>query len=217
MVSGESPGLKRAEPTPKPLAPADQYAAMFSSVTPPTGISSVPFGRIAFHALMMFGGICSPGKAFSALAPCRSAARASVGVATPGKLTRPIARVLRITCSSMLGLTTSMPPASATKATSSSVSTVPAPTTTLCGRPSARILMLSSARGEFRGTSTMVIPASTSAFPVANASCDSSPRRMATTGHARSARSQRSSAFSSPRATEVSAAAWGWGWVTARG
>mmetsp|Transcript_159368 Transcript_159368/g.290711 ORF Transcript_159368/g.290711 Transcript_159368/m.290711 type:complete len:367 (+) Transcript_159368:275-1375(+) len=169
---------------PKPSTPAAQYSCKFSGVTPPVGISNESFGSTARQAFRILGGSCSPGKAFTASAPKRSAAKASVGVAHPGMLRRPSSLVLLMTDSSMLGLTMSMPPASATLCTSSATSTVPAPTTTSAGTLSASSLMLEKASGEFRGTSTIRKPASTTTLPTSTASSGLIPLKIVTMGQA---------------------------------
>ena len=86
--------------------------------------------------------IISAGNAFSASAPALSAAKASVGVATPGIAIRPRALAAAITATSACGMTIRSPPASATAATSAGVFTVPAPISASGGAIARIALML---------------------------------------------------------------------------
>ena len=111
------------------------------------------------------GEMISPGNSFSTSAPASNAAKASVGVITPGAETRSSDLAQAITSGFMLGDTMICPPAPATAWTSSSVSTVPAPTTARPSSTLARWRIDSSGSGEFSGTSMMRMPAETSASP----------------------------------------------------
>ena len=124
----------------------------------------------------------SAGNSFSPSAPAFSAAKPSDGVITPGSDASPAAFAARTTSASKFGATTSLPPASFTRATSAASSTVPAPTSAWCAwRPASR-LMLSNGCGELSGTSMTVTPASISASPMASISSGFTPRRIATIG-----------------------------------
>ena len=85
-------------------------------------------GSTARHASSAAGGSWSAGNILSPSAPAASAANASVGVATPGTQTRPCRLASRMTATSACGITIRRPPAALTRATSSTSSTVPAPT-----------------------------------------------------------------------------------------
>src|SRR5215204_411626 len=100
---------------------------MLSGLMPPTGSSSVSFGTTARQAFTTIGGRFSAGNILSPAAPHFSAAKASVGVATPGVQASPAATARAITAASPCGMTTSRPPASRTRSTSAGSSTVPAP------------------------------------------------------------------------------------------
>jgi len=110
---------------------------------------------------------------------------ASVGVYTPGRLTSPAALVALTTAGSRFGLTTSLAPVAATLATCSTVSTVPAPMRARSPTAATRFAIVLSTSGSAcprRGTSRIVIPASTSASPTSAALAGCSPVRIATTG-----------------------------------
>src|SRR4051794_12775710 len=134
----------------------------------------------------------SAGKSLRAAAPALSAAKPSVGVATPGRQARPAALAARTTSGSPCGMTTSRPPASCSLRTSAGSSTVPAPTTTSGGSAFASLAMLANGSGELSGTSIRLKPASTSVVPTASASSGTRPRRMATSGRASKAASKAS-------------------------
>ena len=119
------------------------------------------------------------GNIFSPFAPAASAAKHSVGVSTPGQLCIPAALVAAITPGSALGDTTSLPPAAATPATSSTVSTVPAPISACPPKARTMAAMLSNGSGEFSGTSIEVMPLAISASAIGTASAGVIPRRMA--------------------------------------
>src|SRR6266567_5825063 len=140
--SALAPGVYRFEPVPNPFAPAVQYAAMLSGRTPPTANTSASLGRTARHALSAAGGSCSAGNILSPSAPASSAAKASVGVATPGTHASPARLASRTTAPSACGMTISRPPASATRATAAGLSTVPAPVRQRSPKISARSEML---------------------------------------------------------------------------
>ena len=127
---------------------------------------------------------CGPstlaGKNLSADAPIRSANRASVGVKTPGIVTRPSSLACPMTSSSMFGLTINRPPALATLRTSAAESTVPAPTSADAGKTEAMRSIDVNGSGELSGTSTASIPASSTICAIAAASLGCMPRRMAT-------------------------------------
>ena len=123
-----APGRYRFDPVPKPSAPAAQYGPMLSGRMPLTAKTGASLGRTARHALSAAGGNWSAGNIFSPSAPAPSAANASVGVATPGTQTSPCRFASRMIAVSACGITISRPPAAPTRATSSTVSTVPAPT-----------------------------------------------------------------------------------------
>ena len=61
---------------------------MFSGVMPPTGSSGTSAGSTARQAFNAAGPSVSAGNSLSASAPARSAANASLGVATPGTQAR---------------------------------------------------------------------------------------------------------------------------------
>ncbi|KAG1317342.1 hypothetical protein G6F63_015709 [Rhizopus arrhizus] len=131
-----------------------------SGVMPPTGTSAMG-GRItARQAFSTTGPSCSAGNIFSTSAPAASAAKASVGVATPGQDAMPSGLAVRITAASLCGMTISSPPASWTRAQSSGFSTVPAPIRQSVGRAARIARMLASGSGEFSGTSIRRKPAS---------------------------------------------------------
>jgi branched-chain amino acid transport system permease protein len=88
-LMGVMPGLKSAEPMPKPLAPAVRKAGMLSGEMPPTGKTSVSAGSTARRALSTGGVIISAGNIFNPLAPAARAAKASLAVMTPGRQTMP--------------------------------------------------------------------------------------------------------------------------------
>mmetsp|Transcript_7292 Transcript_7292/g.20187 ORF Transcript_7292/g.20187 Transcript_7292/m.20187 type:complete len:216 (-) Transcript_7292:883-1530(-) len=136
-------------------------------------------------------GTSSAGKTCRASAPCCTAARASLGVQTPGRLRRPRLRAQRTRSPSRWGLATSAPPARATARTSSLVTTVPAPTSTLLGSASTSRPMISSAPGKLRGTSMIRTPASASVLPACTASAGCTPCSTVTTGQATRACSNR--------------------------
>ncbi|MNN88399.1 hypothetical protein D3C81_2060800 [compost metagenome] len=87
---------------------------MLSGVIPPTGARIVPAGNTASQALTTAGPICSAGNSFSTSAPSASAAKASVGVATPGDRYSPAAFAARRTFGSLWGMTITWPPAAFT-------------------------------------------------------------------------------------------------------
>src|SRR5438128_5231864 len=130
--SGAPLGRYKFEPVPKPLAPTAQYGAMLSGRIPPTGKTSVSGGSTARHAFNTAGDKCSAGNIFSPSAPAASAANASVGVATPGTQRSPCRFASRMTDTSPCGMTISLPPAAATRATSATSITVPAPVRHRC-------------------------------------------------------------------------------------
>ena len=101
---------------------------------------------------------------------------------TPGQLAMPAALVAMMTRASQLGDTISRPPASATRPTSSGVSTVPAPISAMSPWASAMRRMLAKGSGEFSGTSIRVMPASMQARATSTASSGVTPRRMAMMG-----------------------------------
>ena len=149
---------------------------------PPTGRKIVSFGNTARIARSTGTPTSSAGNSFSASAPARRAAKPSVGVATPGMQTMPACLAAVITAVSPCGMTISRPPASPISVTCRGVITVPAPIRQLSPKRCTSRRMLSSGRGEFIGTSRMVMPAATSASPTATASSGVSPRRMAVNG-----------------------------------
>ena len=87
---------------------------MLLGVMPPTGKTAIPAGSMARHALReAVGPSVSAGNSLSPSAPARSAANASLGVATPGRQAMsPAALAALITSGSVCGITTSRPPAS---------------------------------------------------------------------------------------------------------
>ncbi|ABJ03308.1 aldolase [Escherichia coli] len=153
---------------------------MVSGVIPPTGNIGTDCGITARQALVTSGVICSAGNSLMALAPCSMAAKASVGVATPGAQYIPSARARRITAVSQCGITIIWPPASLTATTCSTESTVPAPTRQSLGRASRSKLILCNASGEFIGISIRRNPAAYSFSPMATISSGFTPRKMAT-------------------------------------
>ena len=126
---------------------------MVSGAIPPTGNRRVPAGSTARIALMTRGPTSSAGNIFRASAPADSAAKASVGVAIPGRLTNPAALAARITAVSACGMTTRSAPISFSRATCSTARTVPAPTSASRGSRRRMAAMLSNGSGEFSGTS----------------------------------------------------------------
>ena len=125
------PGVNSPEPRPKPSAPAACQAGITWGEMPPTASTGTWRGSTAFSAFITTGEPASAGKNFSTSAPARIAAKASLGVKNPGPEIIPAALVAAITSGSVAGETTSRPPAAATRSTSSVVSTVPAPTSTV--------------------------------------------------------------------------------------
>src|SRR6478736_2443523 len=166
---------------------------MLSGLMPPTGSTIVPGGSTARHALMICGGTASAGKSLIASAPALRAAKASVGVATPGVHIKRSSLARRITATSACGMTIRLPPTSRTPLTLSGSRTVPAPMSTESGISRARISMLLKGSGEFSGTSMMRNPASTRRIPTLLASSGRRPLRMATRG--RSVRYSRSTSI----------------------
>ena len=175
------PGLYSADPIPKPLAPAARQGAMLSGVMPPTGNTSVPTGSTASMALSTAGDAASAGNSLSPWAPATSAANASVGVAMPGRQTRPRRTASRTTSGLKLGDTISSPPAACTSRTWAASRTVPAPTSAPGWRCASRAILFSGC-GELSGTSSNPKPAWASASPMAGASAGVSPRKIATSG-----------------------------------
>ena len=100
----------------------------------------------------------------------------------PGTAIIPRAFAATTKDGSACGVTSSRPPASATEATSETVVTVPAPTSIRAPKSRASSAMLSSGRGELSGTSTIAIPAASSAPAIAPASSGATPRRIAISG-----------------------------------
>ncbi|MCY1371028.1 hypothetical protein D9M69_581550 [compost metagenome] len=156
---------------------------MESGTMPPTGTMAMGGVSTARQALRPTGPRASAGNILSTSAPAASAAKASVGVATPGAQARPAALAARITAGSPCGITTSCPPASAILAQDSGLSTVPAPIRQSAGRASRIARMLRSGSGEFSGTSMRRKPVSYKARPMAMASSGLRPRRMAIRPH----------------------------------
>src|SRR5471032_196173 len=173
------PGLNNPEPRPKPLTPASINTCMLSGVIPPTGAKMVPAGNTASQAFTTAGPICSAGNIFSTSAPSANAAKASVGVATPGDKNNPAAFAARNTLGSLWGMTITWPPAAFTSSTCSGVSTVPAPIRQSAGKVLRRMRILSYGSGELSGTSMTRNPAAYRTFPMAAASCGRRPRRIA--------------------------------------
>src|SRR5580704_1030078 len=149
---------------------------------PPTGMSRVSFGSTARIERTTLGAIISPGKSLSASAPAASAAKASLGVATPGIETRPRFFAARTTSASKFGETTRRAPASAICATACVSRTVPAPIRRRVAKHVAIRAMLTSGEGEFNGTSRMRKPPSKSTVATSTASSGRSPRKMAISG-----------------------------------
>ena len=125
-------------------------------------------GKTARHAFTAAGGNISAGKSFKPSAPAASAAKPSVGVATPGRHQAPAAFAARITLASECGITTRRPPASGR---------LPRGFGRHHGagadqRPVAEALGEGSIErngsGELSGTSMMRKPASTSAAPISS-------------------------------------------------
>lgn len=125
---------------------------------------------------------CAAGNSLSPEAPAASAAKHSDAVNAPGQLCISNARAARITSPSVLGETIIWPPAAATRTTSCTVSTVPAPISACSPKARAMTSTLASGSGELSGTSMRSIPASISAPATASASRGSIPRRMAISG-----------------------------------
>jgi hypothetical protein len=123
----------------------------------------------------------------SASAPAAIAAKASVGVATPGTQSRPAALAARITVGSPCGITISRPPALATSATCAGASTVPAPISARSPNATASFPMLARGSGELSGTSIATKPAASNASPIATTSSGRTPRRIAISGRSASA------------------------------
>ena len=157
---------------------------MRSGVIPPTGRSGTSGGNTALHAFTTAGGSASPGKSFSPSAPAASAAKPSVGVATPGRHQAPALFAARITSGSECGMTMSLPPASTVFRAASGDMTVPAPISASSPKRCARISIERNGSGELSGTSIRRKPASTSAAPIGSASSGVMPRRIATSGSA---------------------------------
>src|SRR5262249_54153183 len=82
-----------------------------SGVIPPTGSRAMLAGNTARQAFTALGGRISAGNILSPSAPAASAAKASVGVATPGSATMPSRLAAAMTSRSALGATISRPPA----------------------------------------------------------------------------------------------------------
>src|SRR5450830_2031237 len=96
-TAAERPGLYKAEPSPKPEAPASMKTATLLGRIPPTGSKATEAGITARHALTTCGPSCSAGNILSTSAPAASAAKASVTVATPGAQHRPACLAAAIT------------------------------------------------------------------------------------------------------------------------
>src|SRR5579872_7452458 len=139
-------------------------------------------GITARQAFRMAGWIISAGNALRASAPASSAAKASVGVATPGSAIRPRALAALTIATSACGMTMRSPPASATAATSLSVLTVPAPISASFGATRRIRRIVSKGCGELSGVSMMWKPASISAIRIGVASSGLIPRRIAASG-----------------------------------
>ncbi len=167
---------------PAPAAPAARQAARLPGVMPPTGHRPVPGGSTEAKAFRPAGPITSAGNSLSACAPAARAAKASVGVATPGIASMPSSRARAITAESRFGATISRPPARFTASTSATDSIVPPPTSASGGAKAAMRSMACSAPGRFSGTSTMRQPASNRRSATSAARSGSRPRRMATSG-----------------------------------
>jgi len=84
ITSTPSPTRYKADPRPKPAAPAARHEAMQSTPIPPTGNTATAPGRTARIALSTGGEKASAGNSFSASAPASSMAKASLTVAKPG-------------------------------------------------------------------------------------------------------------------------------------
>ena len=149
---------------------------------PPTGKIAVPGGSTARHALTTAGAIISAGNALTASAPAAKAAKASLGVAAPGRQVSPSAFARAMTAGFVFGVTMRSPPASATASTSAGVSTVPAPTKTRAGAMRRMAAMLFSGCGELSGTSINSKSSSSSASATSAAASGAIPRRIATSG-----------------------------------
>mmetsp|Transcript_31610 Transcript_31610/g.98344 ORF Transcript_31610/g.98344 Transcript_31610/m.98344 type:complete len:204 (+) Transcript_31610:689-1300(+) len=130
------------------------------------------------------------GKTLRPSAPCLSAASASEGVPTPGKLARPRTLACWMTRTLALGLSTKCPPTSATARTSPTERTPAAPTSAPRGGAAASSRRLCSAPCAARGTASSRTPASARAWPAAITSSGPTPSSTATTGQACSAASQ---------------------------
>ena len=156
---------------------------MLPGADPPTTSSGTSLGSTARCPFTTAGEAPSAGNSFSPVAPARSASNASEGVKKPGRETRPAAAVASMTGGKVLGETMTRPPTSRALATSSAVSTVPAPIKALSPKRRARRSMLAKGSGELSGTSMIRMPASKIASPIASTSSGVTPRMIATSGH----------------------------------
>ena len=156
---------------------------MLQGLMPPTGSSGVPGGRIERSAVTAAGLIISAGNSFNPWAPAPSAAKASVGVTTPGKVSIPDSTACAITRTSQCGDTISWPPTLRTASTSSRRSTVPAPIKASSGAIARMAAIASSAPGRFSGTSSKRKPVANRIRATGVASATLMPRRIATIGN----------------------------------
>ena len=102
-----------------------------------------------------------------------------MGVKTPGMVTSRRARAVVSTSVSTFGATIRRPPASATRAQSAALSTVPAPIRQSFPKRRLSRSIEAKGSGEFSGTSISSKPLSTSAATMDSDSSGRMPRRMA--------------------------------------
>ena len=150
---------------------------------PPTGSSSASAGSTARKAFTPAGVSISAGNSFSAVAPAASAAKASVGVSTPGRQTMPSALPrARPRHRSSARRSAARRPRAPRAPARPSAPCRRRPARRGKSRPARRCWP--AARGELSGTSISCQPARTSAVPMATASPGRTPRRIATSGQA---------------------------------
>lgn len=164
------------------MHPSGKIASMVAGGIPPTVSIGTEAAITARSALMATAGMIPAGKSLRECAPAWMAAKASVGVATPGSQTRPAARVAAYTPGARFLAAISLPSGFATASTSVAVSAVRAPDDHAGSESCTQRGDAPRRGGRVHRSLIRVILAPASSTTSASASSGRMPRRIATSG-----------------------------------